>query len=109
MLAHRVKRAARSELPALAEEAGYRLYRGFMYFCAHHHERTASARLYEYGIYSHCCQEFRDAIGLTQMKIAGTPGQAIRYLAERYNVRQESPPKRGTHAVRVTETDLISA
>jgi hypothetical protein len=85
-LAQRVKAAAQFDLRLLAEEAGFRLGRGKTYQCIFHRDRTPSAHLYEDRIHCFSCGKSCDAIDLAQLIVGGSAGDAIRWLAVRYNV-----------------------
>jgi hypothetical protein len=89
MLVERVKEAAHPELRMLAEEVGFRHARGKTYHCRFHRDRTPSAHLYEERIHCFSCGKSCDAIDLAQLIVGGSAGDAIRWLAVRYNVAEE--------------------
>jgi hypothetical protein len=93
----------------LAEEAGFRPSRiRKKWHCgAHAPDNTAS--VHDYGNHFHCftCDRSFDAIGLEQRARGGTPGDAIRRLAERYGL--SSAPGRITQRPRVTTEAIAEA
>ncbi|MGI9074287.1 MAG: CHC2 zinc finger domain-containing protein [Bryobacteraceae bacterium] len=90
-LIDRVKTAAFSELPELAEQVGYRWparsnRRGRKLHCPFHTDRTPSAHLYPDKIHCFACGESLDVIDLEQFAEGGTVADAIHRLAARHGI-----------------------
>jgi hypothetical protein len=106
-MAKQVKEAARPDLRALAQEAGFRLARGRTYNCPFHRDRTPSAHLYEDRVHCFSCNRTFDEIDLAGMITGGSDGDGIRLLALRYGISCDVPHK--PRPPRTSESTYLSA
>ena len=110
MLIERLKAAAQADLLALTEEAGFPHARGKSFHCIFHPDRTPSVWLYDDGPHCFSCRRTWDAIDLVRIRINGSTGDAIRWLAARYGISEErehrAPRPRHSEAA-LTEADLF--
>ena len=88
-IVEQIRVAAQTDLPALAEEAGYRRPKtagGRRWHCCFCKDSNPSAYGYPNGMYSFCCGRWSDAIDLEQLARGGTFVDAVRRMAERYGL-----------------------
>ncbi|MGI9074232.1 MAG: CHC2 zinc finger domain-containing protein [Bryobacteraceae bacterium] len=89
-----VKAAAASQIPTLAERAGFRWPargegRGRKMHCSFHADKTPSAHLYDDRIHCFGCTQSWDVIDLEQLVGGGTFSDALNRLAARYGIEAE--------------------
>ena len=102
-----IKTTAQAELPALAQEAGFRLTaNGRRFHCFDCEDKNPSVWLYPERLHAFCCDRSFDGIDLEQLARGGTAGEAIGRLASRYGI---ATPTRGGGTHRITAEALARA